>query len=105
MAKDEETFIYLYCKKSIDEKFWKTMAWSSALKYASPNAKIVLKTDLDIYKFYQREEDKFFEKRLAAPVSGDYILVNRTDNSQPPLRKDIELVYQNKVYALYKLKE
>ena len=39
------------------------MAWSSALKYANPNLRLKFKTNLDIYKYYLREEDKFYEKQ------------------------------------------
>ncbi len=100
-AKYKDMVVYLYSTQIIDYKWWKTYAWSSALKYADPDLKLKFKTDLDIYKYYQREEDKFYEKQLGYPTIGDYVLVNKKNelNYHPDVNQ--KLVYENKFYQMY----
>ena len=77
------------------------MGWSASLKYAAPDARLHLKTDLDIYSFYHAEDSKFFRMLLGKPEKGDYILVNVTERPAFVPAPEYETVYQNKVYRLY----
>ena len=100
-AKYKDMSVYLYSTDIIDYKWWKTMAWSSALKYANPNLRLKFKTNLDIYKYYLREEDKFYEKQLGYPTLGDHILVNKKSEKDYHPDANQKLVYENKFYQMY----
>lgn len=100
-AKDEDMVIYMHSNQRLDYKWWKTMGWSASLKYAAPDARLHLKTDLDIYSFYHAEDSKFFRMLLGKPEKGDYILVNVTERPAFVPAPEYETVYQNKVYRLY----
>nr|QIM10765.1 hypothetical protein PlAlph_6570 [uncultured Alphaproteobacteria bacterium] len=100
-AKNEDMAIYLRINQRIDYKWWKTMAWSSSFKYASPDSHLRFKTDLDIYRFYIREDDKFFETALGKPEKGDYVLVNVFEKPEYVTNSNYETIYQNKTYRLY----
>lgn len=100
-AQNEDMSVYLHTNQRIDYKWWKTMAWSSSFKYAAPNSRLRFKTDLDIYRFYVREDDKFFETALGHPEKGDYVLVNMTEKPEYEAGSDYETVFRNKTYRLY----
>ena len=100
-TKYKDMVVYLYSTQIIDNKWWKTYAWSSALKYANPNLRLKFKTNLDIYKYYLREEDKFYEKQLGYPTLGDHILVNKKYEKDYQPTENQKLEYENKFYKLY----
>lgn len=100
-AKNEDMTIYLHTNQRIDYKWWKTTAWSSSFKYAAPESRLRFKTDLDIYRFYIREDDRFFEMTLGRPEKGDYVLVNVMEKPEYVTGSDYETVWQNKTYRLY----
>ena len=100
-AAKENMTVYLHINQRIYFKWWKTMAWSSALKYAAPDIHLRLKTDLDIYRFYVPEDDKFFETALGQPEKGDYILVNTIDKPEFTADSEYQIIYHNPTYCLY----
>ena len=100
-TKYKDMVVYLYSTQIIDSKWWKTYAWSSALKYANPNLRLKFKTNLDIYKYYLEEEDKFYEKQLGDPTFGDHILVNKKYEKDYQPTENQKLEYENKFYKLY----
>ncbi|MBR1648360.1 MAG: hypothetical protein IJ689_02035 [Alphaproteobacteria bacterium] len=106
LAKQKETFVYMQSSESSDYKWWKIMAWSSALKYSFPDTELILKSDFNFYKVYQREKDKFIEKRqVRFPQAGDYVLANKIIDPDYEPWGDYQIVYENKSYVIYYLKD
>ena len=100
-AKYRPVTVYLQIKGTTDHRWWKSMAWSSALKYVAPSARLLLKVDYDIYRFYVREGKDFVRKIPARPNAGDYVLVNLKDDPGYTPKTDYVSAYRNKTYQLY----
>ena len=102
----DETVVFLYSSKSKDYKWWTMESWAAALKYLVPDMKLKFKSDaLWDLRQYVNENYVRPETIIGKPEIGDYILVNKIDNPEYAAQKGAEIVYENKTYRLYLLKE